>query len=215
MDVVHTIVELANTARREGVLALEERAIYTDDLFIKKGLMLIVDGTDPALEDKPRTRIAQPKWKNKCDKIRARSRAQAKEIKHLVETVNRQSARITKLTNDLDRYKGEQPQEPQDGDNPESERTFIFEDFLAFPNRDLQIIMREVDQADLSIALKGASEALQAHFLANLSMRLGQFTMESMTLTEVRMTDIEEAQQKIIHIARRLQDCGEIRGDLS
>jgi len=43
------IVELANLARREGILALEERAGNMDDPFLKKGIMLIVDGTDPEL----------------------------------------------------------------------------------------------------------------------------------------------------------------------
>ena len=43
------IVELANLARREGILALEERALNMEDVFLKKGIMLIVDGTDPEL----------------------------------------------------------------------------------------------------------------------------------------------------------------------
>jgi len=46
---IDTIVSLANTARKEGVLALEESAANMDDLFLKKGIMLIVDGTDPEL----------------------------------------------------------------------------------------------------------------------------------------------------------------------
>ena len=46
---IDTIVKLANTARKEGVLALEDSANNTSDLFLKKGIMLIVDGTDPEL----------------------------------------------------------------------------------------------------------------------------------------------------------------------
>ena len=46
---ISEIVELANLARREGILALEERAGNTEDPFLKKGIMLIVDGTDPEL----------------------------------------------------------------------------------------------------------------------------------------------------------------------
>ena len=46
---IGTIVSLANTARKEGVLALEESATNMDDQFLKKGIMLIVDGTDPEL----------------------------------------------------------------------------------------------------------------------------------------------------------------------
>jgi chemotaxis protein MotA len=46
---IDTIVQLANTARKEGVLALEESAANMGDQFLKKGIMLIVDGTDPEL----------------------------------------------------------------------------------------------------------------------------------------------------------------------
>ncbi|MCL2216338.1 MAG: motility protein A [Defluviitaleaceae bacterium] len=46
---IDTVVQLANTARKEGVLALEESATNMDDQFLKKGIMLIVDGTDPEL----------------------------------------------------------------------------------------------------------------------------------------------------------------------
>ena len=46
---IDTVVRLANTARKEGVLALEESAANMDDAFLKKGIMLIVDGTDPEL----------------------------------------------------------------------------------------------------------------------------------------------------------------------
>lgn len=46
---IDTIVQLANTARKEGVLALEESASSMEDQFLKKGVMLIVDGTDPDL----------------------------------------------------------------------------------------------------------------------------------------------------------------------
>ena len=49
VSAIGTIVSLANTARKEGVLALEESAANMDDQFLKKGIMLIVDGTDPEL----------------------------------------------------------------------------------------------------------------------------------------------------------------------
>lgn len=46
---IHTIIELSNVARKEGLLALEEAANNLDDEFLKKGVLLIVDGTDPEL----------------------------------------------------------------------------------------------------------------------------------------------------------------------
>ena len=48
-EAIEKIIELANTARREGLLALEEAAMQLDDEFLKKGILLIVDGTDPEL----------------------------------------------------------------------------------------------------------------------------------------------------------------------
>lgn len=48
-SVINKIIELANIARKEGLLALEEAAQNMDDEFLKKGILLIVDGTDPEL----------------------------------------------------------------------------------------------------------------------------------------------------------------------
>lgn len=48
-ELIQTIVNLAETARREGLLALEDAAYQLDDQFLKKGILLIVDGTDPDL----------------------------------------------------------------------------------------------------------------------------------------------------------------------
>ncbi len=48
-EVIHTIIDLANVARKEGLLQLEEAASDIDDEFLKKGIMLIVDGTDQEL----------------------------------------------------------------------------------------------------------------------------------------------------------------------
>ena len=47
--VIHQIIDLSNIARKEGLLALEESANSLDDDFMKKGILLIVDGTDPEL----------------------------------------------------------------------------------------------------------------------------------------------------------------------
>ncbi len=48
-NVIDTIIELANIARKDGLLALEDRANQTDEEFLKKGLLLLVDGTHPDL----------------------------------------------------------------------------------------------------------------------------------------------------------------------
>lgn len=49
MEIIKKIIELSNVARKEGLLALEEAAESLDDAFMKKGILLIVDGTEPDL----------------------------------------------------------------------------------------------------------------------------------------------------------------------
>lgn len=48
-ETIDAIIEMANTARREGLLALEDAAYRLDDPFMRKGILLVVDGTDPEL----------------------------------------------------------------------------------------------------------------------------------------------------------------------
>ena len=49
IETIKTIIDLSNVSRKEGLLALEEAANTVEDDFLKKGLLLIVDGTDPEL----------------------------------------------------------------------------------------------------------------------------------------------------------------------
>jgi flagellar motor switch protein FliG len=72
-------------------------------------------------------------------------------------------------------------------------------------------VLKEVDQKELAIALKGSSEELKSHIFANLSKRLAAMIQEEMDyMGPIRRTDMEEAQQKIVNIVRRMQDSGEI-----
>jgi flagellar motor switch protein FliG len=90
-------------------------------------------------------------------------------------------------------------------------KMFVFEDILSLGNRDVQQVLKEVDQKELSIALKGSTEELRQHIFANLSKRLAAMIQEDMDyMGPIRRSDMEEAQQKIVNIVRRLQDAGEI-----
>ncbi|MCL2456766.1 MAG: flagellar motor switch protein FliG [Defluviitaleaceae bacterium] len=90
-------------------------------------------------------------------------------------------------------------------------RMFVFEDILMLSNRDIQQVLREVDQKELGIALKGCSEELKVHIFANLSKRLASMIQEDMDyMGPIRRSDMEESQQKIVNIVRRLQESGEI-----
>ncbi|KAE9637034.1 MAG: flagellar motor switch protein FliG [Epulopiscium sp.] len=90
-------------------------------------------------------------------------------------------------------------------------KMFVFEDIITLDNRSIQRILREVDNNDLAIALKGAGEEVQNVIFANMSKRLATMIKEDMEyMGPVRLRDVEDAQQKIVNIIRKLEDVGEI-----
>jgi flagellar motor switch protein FliG len=91
-------------------------------------------------------------------------------------------------------------------------KMFVFEDVLTLDNRAIQTILRQdIDNRELAIALKGSSQELQELIFSNLSKRLAAMIKEDMDfMGPVRRSDVEEAQQKIVNIIRRLQDANEI-----
>jgi len=90
-------------------------------------------------------------------------------------------------------------------------RMFVFEDILQLDNRAVQRFMREVDNSQLAIALKGSSEEVQTLIFANMSKRLAEQIREELDfMGPVRLKDVEESQQKIVNIIRKLEDAGEI-----
>ncbi|MDR0949057.1 MAG: flagellar motor switch protein FliG [Lachnospiraceae bacterium] len=90
-------------------------------------------------------------------------------------------------------------------------KMFVFEDILQLDDRAIQTVLRDVDNNDLAIALKGSVEQVQAAIFNNLSKRLGVMIKEDMDfMGPIRMKDVEEAQQKIVNIIRKLEDSGVI-----
>ncbi|MBQ8591441.1 MAG: flagellar motor switch protein FliG [Lachnospiraceae bacterium] len=90
-------------------------------------------------------------------------------------------------------------------------KMFVFEDVLLLDDRAIQRVLRDVDNNDLAMALKGANEQVQTAIFNNLSKRLAVMIKEDMEfMGPVRMKDVEEAQQKIVNIIRKLEDSAEI-----
>ncbi len=90
-------------------------------------------------------------------------------------------------------------------------RMFVFEDIVTLDNRSVQRFLREVDNNDLALALKSSSEEVSRVIFSNMSKRLQDMIKEDMEfMGPVRLRDVEEAQQKIVNIIRRLEDAGEI-----
>ena len=90
-------------------------------------------------------------------------------------------------------------------------KMFVFEDILALDSKTIQRVLRDVDHNDLAVALKGSVEDVQNAIFSNLSKRLAAMIKEDMDfMGPIRMKDVEEAQQKIVNIIRKLEDTGEI-----
>lgn len=90
-------------------------------------------------------------------------------------------------------------------------RMFVFEDIVKLDNRSVQRFLREVDNNDLALALKSTSEEVANVIFSNMSKRLQEMIKEDMEfMGPVRLRDVEEAQQRIVNVIRRLEDAGEI-----
>ncbi len=88
---------------------------------------------------------------------------------------------------------------------------FVFEDILLVNDKGIQSVMKEVDNSELGLALKTASEELKQKIFKNMSERAAQMIQEDMQfMGPVRVSDVESAQQKIVDVVRRLEDSGEI-----
>lgn len=123
---------------------------------------------------------------------------------------------VVEILNTVDRGTEKHITETLEIEDPEladeiRKKMFVFEDILLLDDRAIQRVLRDVDNNDLAIALKSANEQLQNAIFNNQSKRLAVMIKEDMEfMGPVRMKDVEEAQQKIVNIIRKLEDSGEI-----
>ena len=90
-------------------------------------------------------------------------------------------------------------------------KMFVFEDIVKLDKRAVQRVLKEVDTNDLTVALKTATEDVKTMIFENVSKRMGDMIKEDMEyMGPVRVKDVEEAQQKIVNVIRKLQDSGDI-----
>jgi len=103
--------------------------------------------------------------------------------------------------------------EAQDPDLVEQIRRlmFVFEDILLVNDKGIQLVLKEIENEELALALKTASEELREKIFRNMSERAVQLIKEDMEyMGPVRVSDVEAAQQKIVDVVRRLEDAGEL-----
>lgn len=123
---------------------------------------------------------------------------------------------VVEILNSVDRGTEKHIMETLEIEEPElaeeiRKKMFVFEDILLLDDRAIQRVLRDVDNNDLAVAMKGSNEEVQNAIFNNMSKRLAVMIKEDMEfMGPVRMKDVEESQQKIVNIIRKLEDSGEI-----
>jgi flagellar motor switch protein FliG len=123
---------------------------------------------------------------------------------------------IVEVLNRVDRGTEKTIIETLEVDNPElteeiKRLMFVFEDIVMLDDRSLQMVLRDVDTKDLSLALKATPQEVAAKVYKNMSKRAGDMLREEIEfMGPVKIRDVEEAQQKIVNVIRTLEDKGEI-----
>lgn len=123
---------------------------------------------------------------------------------------------IVEILNTVDRGTEKHIMETLEIEEPEladeiRKKMFVFEDILSLDDKSIQRVLRDVDNNELAVALKGSNEEVQSVIFNNLSKRLAAMIKEDMDfMGPVRLKDVEEAQQKIVNTIRKLEDSAEI-----
>lgn len=90
-------------------------------------------------------------------------------------------------------------------------RLFIFEDIVKLPDASIQRVLREIDSQDLARAMRASNDEVQERIFRNMSKRAADMLRDEIIyMGPVRLRDVEESQQKIVQIIRRLDEAGEI-----
>jgi flagellar motor switch protein FliG len=123
---------------------------------------------------------------------------------------------LAEIFNNFDRANEQRFMSLLEKSNPEDaqmirELMFTFDDIAKTDDKGLQTILRDVDKDVLALALKGAKPELRERFLGNMSERAAKILREDMNnMGPVKVKDVDEAQLKIVSIAKSLADSGEI-----
>ena len=120
------------------------------------------------------------------------------------------------MMNHVDRSNEKRIFDELDKTNPDlsqsiKDKMFVFENILDMDDRSVQRFVRDCDTKDIVYALKTASDEMKQLFFSNMSKRMAETVQGDLEITtNVRLKDVEEAQQRIVGIIRRLEDAGEV-----
>ena len=118
--------------------------------------------------------------------------------------------------NNVDRSSERRIFDEMDKHNPDlsqniRSRMFVFENILDMDDRSIQRFVRDCDTKDIVYALKSAPDEMKQVFFANMSKRMAETVKGDLEVTtNVRLKDVEEAQQRIVNIIRSLEEAGEV-----
>ena len=91
------------------------------------------------------------------------------------------------------------------------ELMFTFEDMALIDAKQMQLVMKDVDQADMVLALKTASDAVKELIFSSMSSRAAEMVRDDLeNLGPAKISDVEAAQQKIIKVVKKLEEAGTI-----
>ena len=126
-------------------------------------------------------------------------------IQSVVDMLNRADPGTTKVVMDV--------LEMNDPDLAEQikRQMFVFEDIVMLDDRGVQLVLREVETKDLALALKGSNPEVATKIQSNMSARAAQMLKEDMEfMGPVRLRDVEDAQQRVVKVIRKLEESGAI-----
>ncbi|MGD0152357.1 MAG: flagellar motor switch protein FliG [Thermacetogeniaceae bacterium] len=162
--------------------------------------MATIDGTSPGIISE-----VEGILEKQLSTVVSRSYTSAGGLKPVAEILNRVDRATEKKI-----IEGFEDRDPELAEQVKK-LLFVFEDIMQLDDRYVQIILREVDTHDLAMALKGASESVYQKIANNISKRAAENLKDEIGyLGPVRIKDVEEAQQKIVSVIRRLEEQGQV-----
>lgn len=123
---------------------------------------------------------------------------------------------VADVMNHIDRSSEKKIFDELDVSNPNlskdiRDKMFVFEDILSMDNRSCQRFIRDCDTKDIVFAMKTASDEMKDIFFGNMSKRQAETVRADIeTTSNVRLKDVEEAQQRIVNLIRKLEEQGEL-----
>ncbi|MGH2364649.1 MAG: flagellar motor switch protein FliG [Chloroflexota bacterium] len=123
---------------------------------------------------------------------------------------------LVKVLNQVDRVTERTILDTLDQDDPEladeiKKQMFVFENITLLDDRSIQRVLKEIDTRELAMALRGGGEGVKTRIFKNMSTRAADMLREDMAITgPVRLRNVEESQQRIVKIIRRLEEADEI-----